>query len=190
MSEQNFHTRIAQSRKHQKALYAIYKSTIGLVNELKIRSKKYMGQVADIDQGFSNDLTSTQEQINKNVKKLTENIATFNLQIGEKSEEFSNELNAYLDHLDSAIKFYAGKEGELSDLLKSRRELLFLEALLRKFKIKINSLQLMNNALFSFSQEMKAVKDAYKSNLINVSTLITQALEECLSRIEKIENAE
>ncbi|MEQ8909918.1 MAG: hypothetical protein RIC95_12035 [Vicingaceae bacterium] len=190
MSDSEFKTKLETARQHQKALNQIYKATVGLVNDLKNRSKKYMVQVADIDQGFSNSPEKDQEQIEKNVNQLTDNIKVFNAEIGERGNHFSTELSDYIEYIDQALALYKGEKGELSDLLRIRRELLFLEALLRKFKSKISSLQLMNNALFAFSQEMRGVKEAYRSNLINVSTLITQAMEDCQERIERIEDIE
>ena len=190
MSEEKedvFNQNLARAREHQKALNKIYRSTIGLVNDIKNQSKKYMEQVADIDGGLEDDPKETEKIIQDNIGELSKNIEQFNSEIGEHCDNFNQEINEMIDHLKSAARAYSSKKGQLSEFLKVRRELLYLEALIRKFKNKILSLQLMNNVLFSFSQEMKHVKDAYKSNLVNVSSEMTEAKELCIEMVDEIE---
>ena len=187
MSKESFKSAIQMAYSKQVELQKIQKETVKLVNELKNRSRRYMEQVADIDHGFSNDPKNNEAIILENVTKLNENIKAFNQNIGDRSNSFAHLLQEMLEFVDTAIEDYEQEEGQLTDLLKCRRSLLYLDVLLRKFKSKISSLQLMNNALFAFSQDMKGVKEAYKSNLINVNTLMTQALEDCCERVERIE---
>jgi hypothetical protein len=44
----------------------------------------------------------------------------------------------------------------------------------------------MNNALLSLSNELEEAKDAYKSNLIQLSTAMTSAIEDAEEAIEEI----
>jgi hypothetical protein len=185
-----FQQAINEAFKSQKKLSNIQKQTVGLINELKTRSKNYMEQVANIEDGLEEDPTETEAQIQENIEKLTANIKVFNREIGERSNRFGEELQKMIHQIEQALELYEGRSGELSSLLKCRRSLLFFDIFVRKFKSKIQSLQLMNNALFAFSQEMKGVKEAYRSNLINGSTLMTHALEECESIIHRIEEVE
>jgi prefoldin subunit 5 len=146
-----------------------------------------MEQVADIDSGLEEDPKETEKVIQDNIAKLSKNIDRFNREIGDYSDDFNREMHEMIDHLKAAAKLYDAEKGQLTDFLKVRRELMYLEALIRKFKSKIMSLQLMNNVLFSFSQEMKNVKDAYKSNLVNVSSEMTEAKDLCTDMIGDIE---
>ena len=177
---------IDKGKNHQQTLNSIYKANVGLVNTIKTLSKYYMNQLANVDSGL--DAEGGLNKVNENLEQLVTGISNFNEQIGESCENFTDEIEKLIDTYELAAKKYNAKEGELTVFLTTRRELLYLEALIIKFKLKINSLQLMNNALFSFSAEFKDVKDSYKSNLITISTAMQQASEGCREIIKKIEN--
>lgn len=183
----NFDQLLEKAEVHQKALNSVYKSTVQLVNEIKNRSRRYMLQVSDIEEGLVNDVKQSDESIEENIKKLALNIEKFNKSIGDYVSEFSDELCQMIEALNQAMDLHIEGKGSLTKLLKVRRTLLYLDLLIRKFKNKIVSLQLMNNALFSFSMEMKNIQDAYKSNLITINTEMTAALEHCDGIIQRIE---
>ena len=177
---------IKKGKKHQKTLNGIYKANVGLVNNIKTLSKYYMDQLADVDSGL--EVEAGMKKVNENLKELVAGITNFNQKIEKSCEDFTDEIEKLFDCYEQAAELYEAKEGELTNFLTTRRELLYLEVLINKFKLKINSLQLMNNALFSFSNEFKGVKDAYKSNLITISTVMQQASENCRNIILKIES--
>ena len=185
--EKDFDQLLEKAEVHQKALNSVYKSTVQLVNEIKNRSRRYMLQVSDIEEGLVDDVKQSDESIEENIKKLALNIEKFNKSIGDYVSEFSDELCQMIEALNQAMDLHLKGKGSLTKLLKVRRTLLYLDLLIRKFKNKIVSLQLMNNALFSFSMEMKNIKDAYKSNLITINTEMTAALEHCDGIIQRIE---
>jgi chromosome segregation ATPase len=187
MSQESFKVALNSCNSSLDKLSQLQKEAVLKINELKLRSKTYMEQVADIDQGFNDRSASIQNSLQENIAKLTQNIGDFNRQIGQQQEDFSSAIAKLLDDLDMLIKHYQGLDNELKELEKCRKALLFVELSIRKYKAKIQSLQLMNNALFSFSQEIQEAKSAYKSNLINVSTLLTQALEDCHLKIDELE---
>ncbi|MEQ8623983.1 MAG: hypothetical protein RJQ00_03980 [Vicingaceae bacterium] len=184
--KRDFNHFIEKGKKHQKTLNEIYKANVGLVNNIKTLSKYYMDQLANVDSGL--DVKEGMKKVNENLKELVSGIANFNQKIEKSCEDFTDEIEKLFDSYDQAAELYQAKEGELTSFLTTRREILYLEALIIKFKLKINSLQLMNNALFSFSSEFKDVKDAYKSNLITISTVMQQASESCRNLILKIES--
>lgn len=177
---------IDKGKKHQQALRDIYEANVGLVNNIKTLSKYYMNQLANVDSGLEAD--GGLEKVDENLKQLISGISSFNDKIGDSCEDFTDEIEKLIDNYELAAKKYNAQAGQLSAFLSARKELLYLEALIIKFKMKVNSLQLMNNALFSFSTEFKDSKEAYKSNLITVSTAMQQAIESCREVIKKIEN--
>lgn len=185
--EKDFNQLLEKAESHQQALNDVYKSTVKLVNEIKNRSRRYMHQVSDIEEGLVENSNQTDESIQENIKKLAQNIEKFNNSIGDYINEFSEELGQMIEALNQAMDLHINGKGSLNKLLKVRRTLLYLDLLIRKFKNKIVSLQLMNNALFSFSMEMKSIQDAYKSNLITINTEMTAALEHCDGIIQRIE---
>lgn len=184
----NFNELLVSAEEHQKALNSVYKSTVNLVNDIKNRSRRYMQQVADIEEGLLDGQTQSVEEIQENINKLTQNIKKFNDSIGEHLDKFSEELCKMIESLNQAMDVHLEGKGSLTELLKVRRSLLYLDLIIRKFKNKIVSLQLMNNVLFSFSQEMKLIQDSYKSNLITINTEMTEALEQCDGLIHRIES--
>ncbi|NOG58266.1 MAG: hypothetical protein HND54_11075 [Bacteroidetes bacterium] len=173
--------------KCQLELFEVYKSSIGLINELKNRSKVYMNMLSDIEDGLLSS-NNGENSIESNLARLTKNIQTFNEIIGDKSEAFTEIFDKMHQLYDQAISIFQGAEGELTKLIEARKQLLFLVALIRKYKYKINSLQLMNNALMSLSSDLDKAKDAYKSNLIQLSTAMTSAIEDVDDLVDKIEN--
>ncbi len=83
---------------------------------------------------------------------------------------------------------YDAKEGELSSLLGVRKKMLFLILLVRKFKQKIVSLQLLNQALLSLSPEMSEAKLHFKSNLVFVNSSMSAAIEATEHLVNQIES--
>ncbi|MEX2380323.1 MAG: hypothetical protein WD530_06250 [Vicingaceae bacterium] len=173
---------------HQKSLNEVYRATVGLVNDIKNRSRRYMEQVSDVEEGLFEDDGSLDQQVQENIDKLTKNIEQFNGEINDYCKRFNKEIRAMVEKLRNAIDLYKEGKGSLSKLLEARKVLLYLDVSIRKFKNKINSLQLMNNALFSFSQEMKHIQEDYKGNLVSVSTEMTEAIESCNELIQEIES--
>jgi len=184
-----FTSAIETAKIHQKNLQEIYRNNIGLVNDLKTRSKIYMNQVSDLEEGLSLNKSNSTDDIELTIEKLANDIERFNQEIGENTSNFNTEIELIIEQLSLALAHYKGKSGELSSILEMRKQLLYLSLVLRKFKSKIVSLQLMNNALFAFSDELQSAKIAYRSNLINVSSSVVIALdffEEKVAEIEKL----
>ena len=187
MAQKSFKEALKSSQLSLQQLSKLQKEAVLRINELKSQSKAYMEQVANLDDGFEDSAKGNQEAFDENIAKLTENIVLFNQQIGQQQEAFSSVISKLLDDLDELSKHYQGLKGEMTDLMKCRKSLLFVELSIRKYKAKIHSLQLMNNALFSFSQEIQEAKAAYKENLIKVSKLLSQAVEDCDIKIKELE---
>jgi len=182
----SFTEQVDQAKEAQLQLNKLYKSTISLIDSLKNRSRKYMNQVSNIEDGLldpENDLKSMEE----NIKALSRDIKMFNESIEKQIMGFSREIKDLTKTYQEACNFYKGEKGELSTILEARKRLLYLDAVIRKFRHKINSLQQMNNILFSFSEELKKVKMDYKRNLILVNSELATSLELCYETIRKIE---
>jgi hypothetical protein len=179
---------LSEVETHQKTLNEVYRSTVGLVNDIKNQSRKYMEQVSNIEEGLFDDDGDLDQQVQENINKLSKNIEQFNGEINDHCKRFNKEIVAMVEKLKEAIELYKEGKGSLTKLLESRKVLLYLDLSIRKFKSKINSLQLMNNALFSFSREMKSIQKDYKGNLVCVSTEMTEAIENCDKLILEIES--
>jgi len=187
----DFSLSVQKAKNHQDELRTIYKSIISLVNDLRSRSKIHMNQISDLEDGLSLGMKDQPaDELNKknNIEQLSEDINQFNSNITTTIKRFEDEFDLILDSYEQAILAFTAKEGELSSLLRLRKEMIYLEYLLRKFKSKITALQQMNNVLFSFSNELRQVKDRYKNNLSNVSSSITIACEKSYKVIEKIQS--
>ncbi len=178
---------IQQGSTCQSNLFEVYKNSIGLINDLKNRSKNYMTLLSDIEDGLMGN-TDSDIDIDTNLIKLTNSINSFNLEIGEKCNSFVKYFDQMVEVYDKAISRYEAKEGQLTRLIETRKHILFLKALIRKYKFKISSLQLMNNALLTLSNDLEDAKDAYKSNLIQLSTAMTSAIEDAEELLESIDN--
>lgn len=173
--------------KNIKNLEPIYRDNIKLINLLKSQAKNYMKVLADLDSGFDSKSGPEEED---DLKDLLNSIDRFNDLVDEQVNQFSREFDILKENFEKVVSCYSGDKGELSSLLKLRKQLLYFMMMLGKFKLRIKSLQLMNNALFTFSSEFKSIESAYKSNLIKVSTCMLEAEEngrEVLKKIEKLD---
>lgn len=182
----NFITLINEAKQAQLKLNKLYKSTANLIDRLKNRSRIYMNQVANIDDGLldpDEDIKSMEE----NIKALSIDIKTFNESIEDQIISFSKELKEIAALYNRACDQYKAEKGELSKILEARKRLLYLDAVIRQFRNKIASLQQMNNILFSFSEELRKIKSNYKKNLILVNSELALSLELCDETIRRIE---
>ena len=182
----NFVDQINEAKKAQLELNKLYKSTINLIDSLKNRSRKFMSQVSNVENGLL-DPDEDLKTMEQNINALGNDIKSFNETIEEQIYGFSKEIKSLHNMYNKACKDYKGEKGELSSILEARKRLLYLDAVIRKFRLKINSLQQMNNILFSFSEELKRVKRDYKKNLILVNSELASALDICDLTIRRIE---
>jgi len=182
----SFVDQINEAKRAQLQLNKLYKSTINLIDSLKNRSRKYMNQVSNIEDGLL-EPDEDFKAMEQNIKALGSDISEFNESIEKQINGFSKEIKALTKMYKDACLSYSGEKGELSAILEARKRLLYLDAVIRKFRHKINSLQQMNNILFSFSEELKRVKKDYKRNLILVNSELAISLEDCAETIRKIE---
>lgn len=182
----SFVEQINEAKKAQLQLNKLYKSTINLIDRLKNRSRKYMNQVSNIEDGLL-DPDEDLKAMELNINALSSDIKAFNDSIEKQINGFSKEIKSLTRMYQEACKAYKGEKGELSTILEARKRLLYLDAVIRKFRLKINSLQQMNNILFSFSEELKRVKSDYKRNLIMVNSELAVSLDLCDETIRVIE---
>jgi len=180
-----FENKINEFNEHLIALKRIYKSQIGLINSLKEQSKNCMNQMSsfeDVGLGSSQDTS-----LDKEIKTLSNGIETFNSEIGYSNIEFDAIIEKMISCLNIAIDNYSAEKGQMTKMLEVRKQMLYLDALIQKVKLKISSLLLMNNALLALSPEIIKLKDEYRSNLISINTSMLSADEECRKIIVKIE---
>src|SRR5690554_2518104 len=173
--------------KSQETLRYIYNDTIGLVNDIAKRSKAHMLQISDIEDGLFNDEEDTKNAFNENLKSLAKDIKQFNGEIGSALESFSEAIYLIIEELKVAITLVSEKKANKKELMQSKRVLKHLDVLIRKFKLRIHQLQLMNNILFSSSQEMSLIQEEYRQNLRTVNGEMASALEQCEIIIKEID---
>ncbi len=179
---------IEEAKNHQIELRAIYKEIIGVVNDLKTRSKSYMEYVSDIDDGLD---IKYSKQAEENIAQLAINIEEFNSKVGTTLNRFNKEFNSLKLAYQKAFGFFKGNPGEFSLLIEVRKNLLYLSALLRKFRSKIAALQQVNNVLFSLSSsENKKSRESYRANLSSVHSTVLLAIEQISVLSRKIESLE
>lgn len=182
----NFSEAISMGSNCQLKLFEVYKNSIGIINDLRASSKQQMLLLSDVDAGLKVEKSKTAKEADP-LEKLVDSINEFNAVIGDLCDQFTDLIEEMTDYYQMAIDAYEAKEGQFSKLIEARKQLLFLNALVRKYKFKINNLQLMNNVLLSFSPSLENAKDAYKSNLIYISTAMTSALEQTEKTVQQIE---
>lgn len=183
----DFHNHIEEAKEAQARLNDLYRNTIGLIDSLKNRSKKYMNQVSYIEDGLAGEKPNV-ETMEQNIEALANDISEFNRVIRQTINNFGVEIEKIIENYSAICKLYQGDKGELSMLLNGRKRLLFLDIMIRKFRSKINSLQQMNNILFSFSKELKKTKEEYRQNLILVNSELANSLEYCTTILREIES--
>lgn len=175
---------IKDSSKLLKDLYPVYKSNIEELYELKAQSKQYMNELSDIDAGLNKEILKKQEE---SLHKLLDSIRTYNQFIDNQVNQFYKTFNDLRTKLRAVVNHYESEKGELTSVLDLRRQMLFLMILFRKYKTGIHNLQLMNNALFSFSEEFKQVNEVYKTNLVKAATVVLEAEEQVQSILYEME---
>ncbi len=173
--------------KNQEILAEIHNETIGLINDITKRSKKYMLQISDIEDGLFDDEQTNKQTISQNLKRLIQDIEQFNHKINVAREKFNQAIADLIQAFTQAIQIVKKGEGNKKELKHARWYIKYLDVLLRKFKFKVNRLQLMNNILFAFSKEMQTVQDAYKKNLKVANSETSSALEQCKIILKEIE---
>lgn len=162
----------------------IYKKNIGLINELKMRSKTFMDDISDIEEGVS----LGDRNPNSNFSLLLDNIKDFNKNIQEQSREFSNLFELSIGNLENAVSAFKMEERGLTKILEARKKLLFTEKILDKLKQKVNSLQHMNSILFSIPTLLKESERDYKNELKDLHSTMVRAEDKCRWLIREIEN--
>ena len=145
-----------------------------------------MRQVSNIEDGLM-EPEEDMKSMGQNIQALGNDITAFNDTIETQINAFSKEIKSLTKMYQDACSAYKGEKGELSTILEARKRLLYLDAVLRKFRLKINSLQQMNNILFSFSEELRKAKTDYKKNLILVNSELAKSLDLCDDTIRRIE---
>lgn len=187
LNSKDFQKNLDKAKESQVIINQLYRETIGLIDRLKIRSRQFMNQISDIEEGLSiSDIN--EDSLKNDVSELTEDIVEFNKVIAGRREHFSKEMSDILIAYQEASKLYFGEKGELSAILMARKRLLFLDLMIRKFRTKIDSLQQMNNILFAFSAELKNVKEEYKRNLSHLNAELAKSMEDCDELIRTLEN--
>jgi len=184
--EIDFDQIIVQAKGAQTRLNELYRETIGLIDSLRLRSKNQMNLASDIEGGLVGK--EDPASISDNIKALNQDIQEFNEVIIERINAFSAECHALNKSYNDAADRYNSGKGQLSALLEGRKRLLFIDARIRKFRAKINNMQQMNNILFSFAEELKEVKDSYKSNLIKLNSELAISLENFNETVRRIES--
>lgn len=186
-SQNSFIAHLEKARDAQSRLNDLYRDTIGLIDSLKNRSKKFMNQIANIEDGLV-EAAEEGKLIDGNVNELTKDIAKFNEVIKPKVDKFKDEIDLIMDNINKALNHYEGEKGQLTGLLNARKRLLYLDITIRKIRAKVNSLQQMNNILFSFSEMFRHLKEEYKHNLSLVNTELAGTLEDCDNTLRKLDD--
>lgn len=182
-----FKQHLKEISQHQRTLMQIYSETIGLVDQVAFYSKSHMEQISDIEEGLFDTHDVSKEILQNNLSKLTENIKAFNAKINSARRRFNEAILKMIESLEVAIVLAESENKIKEELMQTRKVLMYLNALIRKFKAKIVQLQLMSNILFSISQEMRAIQDEYKTNLNCVNTEMAVAIEKCREIVKRID---
>ena len=183
----DFKKYLDNSSKLLKELYPIYKKNIEELYELKSRSIQCMDELADIDGGLGTSLIKKQDE---NLEKLMDSIHAFNESIDRQINQFQSTFDRLKADIEVLILYCRTEKEGVSALMTLKKQLLFLVILLRKYKIGIRNLQLMNNALFTFSEEFGKVKATYRGNLAKASTIVIEAEDKIHWTLTEMEQAE
>jgi hypothetical protein len=162
----------------------IYEQNIGLINELKIRSKTFMDDIADIEEGVS----LGDKNPDSNLNLLLKNIQDFNSNIQKQSKDFSSTFESCMEHFQNALKIFEKEGRGLTKILEARKKLLFTVKILNKLMQKVNSLQHMNSILFSIPTSLKDTEKEYNYELKDLHTTMVRAEDRCRWLIREIEN--
>lgn len=182
--KENFLTHISQCEGELKKLYPIYKKSIEEVYQLKAESKQFMKELSDLDGGLNPKIIKQQEEL---LSQLLSLIETFNASIDDKLETFNHIIQEMEEKFNQTLDLFRHQKGEISALLRLRKKFMFLSLLLNKYRTGVHNLQLTNNALFSFSESFKIVKEQYRSNLVYANSVVLESEESVAKMINQIE---
>lgn len=166
--------------------YPIYKDNMVKVYALKEKSKAYMNELADIDEGLNNIVLKNKE---KSLSNLLHAIRDYNSHIDSEIESFSKHFNQLEECLIQLFAIAQQEHKQSVEFVKLKRQLNLLEILLEKYRTGIHNLQLTNNILLNFSEELKKETESFRCNLIQVSSLLLDAEESMIHIIKEFEPA-
>ncbi len=164
----------------QKRLFEVYKSSIDVINQLKISSKKNMEMISNVEEDLG-----AKTGFDASIRDLHSLIDTFNENITDQIDEFYQALEKLMSCYEELIDFYEAEKGQTTKMIYVRKQINFILALIKKYRYKVNSLQLMGNSMLSHSDEFLESNQLYKSNLITLTSTLHSANND-LSKLLKL----
>ncbi|MBR9833127.1 hypothetical protein [Acidiluteibacter ferrifornacis] len=169
-----------------KNLASTYGQMVIQINNLNTRVRKQMNNISEIEEGLDSNLE--ENSIQQVAQSILEELDTFNSSINENLELFKKCISESLNFYTTSLQYYKQEKSELSALIKARKTVLFLEALMRKFKNKVIGVQTGLNVLPAFTEQMRHSYKAFEKNAIKLIVELKNAEGECLEAAKLMES--
>lgn len=156
------------------------------LNKLNSGLRKQMEIISEIEEGLDNE---GEDSISLLTKEITEILSAFNEEMEDNISLFKMCIQDSISHYRKALTFYSNDKSELSELLKARKTLLYLVALMTKFRIRVIA---VSSSLKVFPALTKETKEQKKIFAIEAKKLIVELNnggELCSETANEIEKA-
>lgn len=165
----------------QSQLFEIYKNSLENIHQLKHSSRKNMELIADVE----GDLTSNKHFL-ENIDDLTTYISQFNIMIAEQIDSFEEVVEEMLSCYTALAYKFNKAEMSSAQLIKIKKQLSFICSLINKYRYKVDNLKLMSNSMLYHSEAFEAEQKLYRSNLIALAVILTEAYEKFDNLIQNL----
>jgi hypothetical protein len=165
-NDQIFTEQLENGRNAYKNLASTYGQMVIQINNLNTRVRHQMNNISEIENGL--DANLEENSIEKVSQFILEELEVFNGSINENVELFKKCIRESLAFYVESLKYYNQEKSEFTQLVKARKTVLFLAALMRKFKNKVIGVQTGLNVLPAFNEKMRQEYKVFEKNAVKL----------------------
>ncbi len=156
------------------------------LNKLNSGLRKQMEIISEIEEGWDNN---GEDSISLLTKEITEILSVFNEEMEENISLFKMCIQDSISHYKKALTFYSNDKSELSELLKARKTLLYLVALMTKFRMRVIAVSSSLKVLPALTKETKIHKKLFAEEAKRLIVELNNGGELCSETANEIEKA-
>tara|TARA_R110002049_G_scaffold246382_2_gene420462 strand:+ start:3158 stop:3736 length:579 start_codon:yes stop_codon:yes gene_type:complete len=167
-----------------KNLTTAYREMQLLISKLNSGTRKQMEIISEIEEGFDKDGEDSILILTNEISSL---LHSFNDEIDNNINLFKTCINDSVNHYKKAITYYSAEKSELSELVKVRKTLLYLVALIEKFRNRVIGVSSSLNVLPALTKELKSVQKVFDKEAKKLLVVLKIGQEECSNTAKLIE---
>jgi hypothetical protein len=184
-NDQIFTENLENGRSAYKNLASTYGQMVIQINNLNTRVRKQMNNISEVDEGL--DANLDENSIEQVAQSILEELEMFNSNVNENLKLFKKCIDESLNFYTDSLKYYNQEKAELTQLIKARKTVLFLEALMRKFKNKVIGIQTGLNVLPAFNEKLSDAHKIFEKNAVKLIIELNSAEADCLETAKLME---